>query len=376
MLLNINSPLLMNIPMVVLMSAIMTRSDLIRDLFSKHRATMILHGSRLTNILIALVICTSGILIIKMVTRRIVTRRTITSEILTNEILTSGVLTTVTLTSLLRSSRAHSNRIRNRGSHVNNRFLFKSLHNNSSSSNSSNSNSNNLLHRSPDLDDRLLSRRLSNNGRRFIAHLQLRMKKKMMMMTTLLCGLSLKRSARVLLNPIMKRLSNVLPRHKTTVLPRHKATVLVKPLRTSLQNDDRLLLAVELPWTPRLTKMKKYSSNISGVIVEKQWSVIAKTNFFGVLIKKSLDVLIKKNLGVLIKRNLGVLARKSICVPVALLLNIVASMSLTVPIGAMDMKIIIQPIVLALDLTLSSNSAPTIILLPCDVKDVIAATGK
>ncbi|QYS94771.1 hypothetical protein H0G86_002095 [Trichoderma simmonsii] len=184
------------------------------------------------------------------------------------------------------------------------------------------------------------------------------------MMTTLLPGLSLKRNADVLLNLIWKRYNNhnndnsssngksgnnssnsssnknVIPfrplssRKMTTwrkppsnVVPRHKAGVLIKTFWTSLQNDDRPL-AVELPWTPRLMKMKKYSSNTSGVIVEKQWSVIAKTNFFGVLIKK----------------NLGVLAKKSIRVPVALLLNIVAFMSLTVPISVMDMKVIIRPI--------------------------------
>lgn len=376
MLLNINSPLLMNILMVVLMSAIMIPmtnlffgslpSELIRDLF--HSQRMILHGSRLTSDLIALVICTiviltCGILIIKMVTLRIVTRRTITSEILINEILTSGVLTSVTLTSLLRNSRAHGNKIRHRSSHVNNKFLFKSPRDSNNNSN------NNNLHRSSHANNHL-PKRLSVNRSRFIAHLQLRMQKKKMMMTTFLPGLRLEQSPHVLLNLIVKRLSNnnnnsghkgnkgnnndsglsrnsnVVPfrpsssrRMKTwrnppsNVVPRHKAGVLIKP-------------AVSPPRTLRLMKMKTHSSKNFGVIVKERLSV---------LVRKRLSIFVTMNFYVLIEKNFGVLPKKSIRVLVALLLNIVAStMSLTVPISVMDMKIIIHPIdtLLAPDLIL------------------------
>ncbi|KAJ4863906.1 hypothetical protein T069G_00436 [Trichoderma breve] len=307
-------------------------------------------------------ILTSGILIIKMVTRRIVTRRTITSEILTNEILTSGVLTTVTLTSLLlRSSRAHGNKIRYRGSHANSRVLFKSPRDSSSSNSSSNNNSS-LLHRKPEVNNKFLPRRLSDNRSWFIAHLQLRMqkKKKKMMMTTLLPGLRLEQSPHALLNLIVKRLSNnnnsghkgnkgnnndsglssnsnVVPsrplssRKMTTwrkppgnVVPRHKASVLAKP-------------AVSPRRTPRLMKMKTHSSKNFGVIVKECFSVIVTMNFY-----------------VLIEKNFGVLPKKSIRVLVALLLNIVAlSMSLIIPMRPMGMKIIVHPfVVLAPDLTL------------------------
>ncbi|KAL6835073.1 hypothetical protein V8C40DRAFT_282610 [Trichoderma camerunense] len=245
-------------------------------------------------------------------------------------------------------------------------FLFKSPRDSNNNNNSNNprrsSNVNNLLLKRLSVNNRLLPRRLSDNGSRFIAHLQLRMqKKKKMMMTTLLPGLRLGQSPHALLNLIVKRLSNNNSGHKgnkgnnndnglsgnsnvvplrppssrrmktwwkppSNVATRHKAGVLIKPAVSPLR-------------TLRLMKMKTHSSKNFGVIVEKQWSVIAKTNFFGVLIKK----------------NLGMLARKSIRVLVALLPNTVAStMSLTIPISVMDMKIIIHPIdtLLAPDLIL------------------------